>query len=114
MFYSIRVVFKVLNSKELRVTITINYHPYLLGLTYVIITYKVPITTAAWRKYCDILFLLVKSNVKGEGNPDDSSFIWKILINHEFWYQFHLHLLKSCGRLNICKWTVMEAAILYA
>ena len=22
-------------------------------------------------------------------------FIWKILINHEFWYQFHLNRLKN-------------------
>ena len=34
---------------------------------------------------------------KGDGNPDDNYvFIWNILINHGFWYQFHLNRFKMC------------------
>ena len=31
---------------------------------------------------------------KGDDNPDDYLFYIKILLNHEFWYQFYLNRLK--------------------
>ena len=55
------------------------------------------------------------ANVKGDGNPDDYCVYMKDL--NKPWMLIpvsskSVEKLRSCRRLNICKWTVMEAAIL--
>ena len=62
------------------------------------------------------LFLeIYKTELKGGGNPDDYFFYMKdfnkpwILIPVS---SKSVEKCGSCGRLNVCKWTVMEAAIL--
>ena len=54
---------------------------------------------------------------KGNGNPDDYYVYMKDL--NKPWILIPVssksdEKRRSCGRLNICKWTVMEAAILWA
>ena len=55
-------------------------------------------------------------SVKGDGNPDDNSVFFMRDLNKP-WILIlvsskSVEKLRSCGRLNIYKWTVMEAAIL--
>ena len=60
------------------------------------------------------LVLLTGITFKGDSNPNDSMCIRKSSISFILIPVLSKSVKKweSCGRLNICKWTVMEAAIL--
>ena len=56
-----------------------------------------------------------RTELKGDGNPDDYYFYMKDLNKPSILIPVSSKSVEkcgSCGRLNICKWTVMEAAIL--
>ena len=48
------------------------------------------------------------------GNPDDYLFDMKDLIKPLILISVSSKSVEKCGRLNICKWIVLEAAISYA